>query len=131
MNEYGRNEMKFELCDGKMFINFIRSSIPFFTLYTRDQTSSLRRNTLLFRKLIFFSNLIIKILHSLKFFSKLSSYLYYIHSFLVISFHLPNQTQHKDTKLAEKLYLEKSSAQDFTSCASCDSHHKVWLRILI
>ena len=100
VNDSGRNGMKNELSYGQFLRNFIPSSIPFLTSCARYHTFNLRWNAPFSPILNFFSNLIIAILHFLKFFSKLSSYLYQFQVFLLIPFHsiLPNQTQHKGLK---------------------------------
>ena len=108
VNDSGRNGMKNELSYGQFLRNFIPSSIPFLTSCARYHTFNLRWNAPFSPILNFFSNLIIAILHFLKFFSKLSSYLYQFQVFLLISFHsiLPNQTQHNSDDMIRPIFVE-------------------------
>ena len=76
VNDFGRNGMKNELSYGHFLKNFILSSISFLTSCVRYHTYNLRWNAPFSHILNFFSNLIIAILHFLKIFSKLSSYLH-------------------------------------------------------
>ena len=68
--------MKNELYYGQLLTNLIQSSVPFLTLCARDYTFNLRWNAPFSPTPNFFSNLIIAILHSLKFIPKFPSYLY-------------------------------------------------------
>ena len=82
--EWIRNGMKFNICYGQLFKNFITPLIPFPTPYTRSHTLNLRRNAPFSPILDFFSNLIITILHSLIYFQNfppISNILLYFHSF--------------------------------------------------
>ena len=76
VNDSGRNGMKDELFYEQILRNFIPSSIPFIASYPKYHTFNLRWNAPFSPTFNFFSNLIIEILHSLKFISKLPSYLY-------------------------------------------------------
>ena len=87
VNDSRRNEMKNELYYGQLLRNFIPSYIPFLTSCARYHIFNLRWNAPFSPILNFFTNLIIAILHSLKFFPKLPSYLYQFQVFLLIAFH--------------------------------------------
>ena len=89
VNDSGRIGMKNELYYWQLLTNFILSSILFLTLCARDHIFNFRWNALFSHTLNFFSNLIIAILHSLKFISKLPSYLYQFQVILLIPFHSP------------------------------------------
>ena len=86
VNDFGRNGMKDELYYGQLLTNFIPSSIPFLILCARDHTFNLRWNATFSPTPNFFSNLIIAILYSLKFFFKTFFLSLYISS-MFYSFH--------------------------------------------
>ena len=87
VNDSGRNGMKNELYYEQWLRNCIPSFIPFLTTCTRYHTFNVRWNAPFYPILNFFSNLIIEILHSFKFISKLPFYLNQFQVFLLISFH--------------------------------------------
>ena len=85
VNDSGRNGMKNELFYG--YFLKISSSIPFPTSYVRYHPYHLRWNAPFSHILNFFSNLIIAILHSFKFFQNFLPNSISFKYFLLISFH--------------------------------------------